>query len=176
MGIVGFRIPKARPATKRPTTMRGTPLAAAWKTAPTMVKNVETSRVFLRPSFSRRRPLQRQPIALPADPSETIAPVKDDTLAVPGGNMYSWKAGCARVVAIRPRSIPTTAPPMEMMRMYHKNRAVAFIIAILQKTDCGKPKTCCARECLWDGKSSTTFLDVELHEGGEDEEETRFGD
>lgn len=79
IGIVGLRIPSATPATKRPTIINGTPFAAAWNAEPTIVKNVETRRVFRRPSFSRRRPLIRHPIAFPADPMDTIAPVRDVT-------------------------------------------------------------------------------------------------
>lgn len=115
--MVGFRIPKAKPATKRPTIMRATPLAAVWKTLPTMVKKVESRSVFRRPNFSSRNPFVRQPIALPAEPIETMAPVRLETFFVPGGNMYEVKAGCERVVAMIPKSMPITAPPMEMTKM-----------------------------------------------------------
>ncbi len=88
----------------------------------------------------------RLPMAFPAEPIDTIAPVRLLTLAVPGGNMYVLKAVCARVVAMRPRwselvgsliaprgddlpkSIPTTAPPIEMVKTYARSLAVAFIL------------------------------------------------
>jgi hypothetical protein len=67
MGIVGLRIPKAMPATQRPTIMSGTPFATVWNTEPTMVKKVERRSVLRRPSFSRRRPLERLPSTFYAD-------------------------------------------------------------------------------------------------------------
>jgi hypothetical protein len=85
--MVGFKIPSAIPATQRPTIMRATPLEAVWNTDPTIVKKVEMRSVFLRPSFSRRNPLKRLPMAFPADPMETMAPWRLLTLFVPGGNM-----------------------------------------------------------------------------------------
>lgn len=84
---MGFKIPKAIPATHRPTIIKETPLEAHWKMDPTMVKKVERRRVRRRPRVSRRRPLEREPRALPALPMETMAPIREEMLEVLGENM-----------------------------------------------------------------------------------------
>jgi hypothetical protein len=80
-------MPSAMPATQRPTIIRATPFEAAWKTDPTIVKNVDTKRVFRRPSFSRSSLFERLLIAFLVEPMEIMALMRLLTFLVLGENI-----------------------------------------------------------------------------------------